>query len=227
MLRAAFNYVIDERKTWTAGNPASGITPFPETERERFLDGDELRRFLESLMQEPELWRDYFFLCLFAGQRRRNVQAMRWDEISLERASWTIPGYKSKNRKLIDVPLSNKALAILERRKQDATGEWVFPSPTSASGHIEEPKKVWKRILKRAKIRDLHLHDLRHTNASWQVIEGASLPVVGKTLGHLDSKTTQRYAHLNQAPGLESVNRACDAMLAAGGSSPVLLSDGK
>jgi len=44
------------------------------------------------------------------------------------------------------------------------------------------------------------VHDLRHTAASVAVANGASLPMIAKLLGHADTKTTQRYAHLSDAP---------------------------
>lgn len=41
------------------------------------------------------------------------------------------------------------------------------------------------------------MHDLRHSFASIAVSGGASLPTIGALLGHADSATTQRYAHLH------------------------------
>ena len=53
---------------------------------------------------------------------------------------------------------------------------------------------------------------------SWQVAEGASLSIIGKTLGHKNVSTTAIYARLNLDPVRQSVNSATRAMLAAGGS---------
>jgi site-specific recombinase XerD len=51
-----------------------------------------------------------------------------------------------------------------------------------------------------ANLEDVRLHDLRHSFASIAVSGGASLPVIGALLGHVDSTTTQRYAHLHDDP---------------------------
>ncbi len=51
-----------------------------------------------------------------------------------------------------------------------------------------------------AGLEDVRLHDLRHSFASVAVSGGASLPIIGALLGHTNSATTQRYAHLSDDP---------------------------
>ena len=63
-----------------------------------------------------------------------------------------------------------------------------------------EPKLGWKRILERAEIKDLRLHDLRRTLGSWQAATGANSYMIGRTLGHKDSQSTAIYARLNIDP---------------------------
>ena len=54
------------------------------------------------------------------------------------------------------------------------------------AGTSLDPKKGWHRILKAAKIKDLHLHDLRRTLGSYMAMTGASLSVIGNALKHKD-----------------------------------------
>lgn len=65
----------------------------------------------------------------------------------------------------------------------------------------------WDAARAAVKRPDVHWHDLRHTYASWLVRDGASLPRIGKLLGHSGPAVTQRYAHLAPSDLVETVNR--------------------
>ncbi len=66
-------------------------------------------------------------------------------------------------------------------------------------------------------VADLHIHDLRRSLGSWQAITGASLPIIGKSLGHKSPDATMIYARLSLDPVRQSVNTATAAMMEAGG----------
>lgn len=61
---------------------------------------------------------------------------------------------------------------------------------------------------------DLRIHDIRRTLGSYQAITGASLPIIGKTLGHRNSQSTAIYARLNLDPVRDSMSKAVGAMFA-------------
>jgi integrase len=208
-IRAIYNKNIEWG--WSGINPCLGIKKFKEQSRDRFIQPDELPRFFEALNEELNYTiRDYIWISLLTGARKSNVLAMRWNEINLARREWRIPD--TKNGEALTIHLSDQAIEILKSRKSES--EFVFPSELSSKGYLQDPKKAWARILKKAEIEDLRIHDLRRTLGSWQVATGASLPVIGKSLGHKSSKATEVYARLNLDPVRESVNKATNAMLA-------------
>ena len=90
-------------------------------------------------------------------------------------------------------------------------------SGAGISGHLVETKKPWKRILDKAGLKNLRIHDLRRSLGSWQAATGANLSIIGKTLAHKNVSTTAIYARLNIDPIRESMNKATDAMLNAAG----------
>jgi integrase len=195
-------------------NPCSGIRNFPEKSRDRFLQADELPRFFKALDEEPnETLRDYIFMSLLTGARRSNVLSMRWNEIDLEQGTWKIPRTKTGDSQTVTLTL--EAIEILKARKRETSSVFVFPG-NGRTGHLVEPKTGWRRILERAGIKDLRIHDLRRTLGSWQAITGSSLPIIGKSLNHKNASTTQIYARLNLDPVRESVQRATVAMIKAG-----------
>jgi integrase len=196
-------------------NPAAGIKAFKEQSRERYLSREEFPKFWAALeAEENETLRDAFKSLLFTGARRGNVLSMRWAELDLRQTIWTIPGEKAKNGRAYSIPLVPAAMEILERRKANAAGEWVFPSDSEA-GHVVELKSAWARLLKRAGIADLRIHDLRRTLGSWQAEQGTSLHIIGKSLGHVSQAATAIYARLQVDPVRLSVNQAVSTMLSA------------
>jgi integrase len=221
LLSSMFNRA---RSDWgyEGANPAEKVRPFKERKRERFLDEHELPAFFKSLAQEQnETIRDFILVSLLAGARRDNTQSMRWDEIDWTRNEWNISAEKAKADEPIRVVLTAPVLEILAKRKMDSQSEWVFPGD-GKTGHLVEPKNAWKRILGRAGLTNLRLHDLRRTLGSWQAATGASLPIIGKSLGQSSIQATQIYARLNLDPVRSAVSRATDAMLVAGGVAGLL-----
>ena len=87
---------------------------------------------------------------------------------------------------------------------KDPLNEWVFPSD-GQSGHLNDPKKAWARLLKRAQIEDLRMHDLRRTFGSWQAALGANGYIIGKSLGHKSQQSTAIYARLNLEPPINDM----------------------
>jgi integrase len=196
-------------------NPTLGVQRFREQKRARFLHADELPRFFQSLAEEFNRdAREFFLLSLLTGARRSNVQAMRWDEINFNRSTWTIPALHAKGGEAMVVPLVASAVAILSDRQGAANSQWVFPG-RGKTGHLVEPKTAWRRLLYRAGLRDLRMHDLRRTLGSWQAATGASLPIIGKSLGHKSTEATAIYARLDLDPVRRSMVNATDAILEA------------
>jgi integrase len=214
LVRTVFNVAVAHDMVAIA-NPAAGIQMLPEVSRERRLLPHEIAAFIDAVTADPsEDIRDYVMVSLFTGARKANVLAARWDEIDFAGGTWRIP--LTKNGTAQTIPLEDSEIEILKRRKlASATGcPWVFPGP-GAAGHLADPKAGWKRILDRAGIKDLRMHDLRRSLASFMVDSGASLAVIGKTLNHKSQVTTAIYARLSLDPIRQAKRAAHGAMHAA------------
>ncbi|MHB1934816.1 MAG: tyrosine-type recombinase/integrase [Leptospirillum sp.] len=193
-------------------NPCRGVKKFREVSRDRFLSGEELARFFEALdLTENPAFQDFILLSLFTGARKSNVLSMRWKDIDFERSVWKIPGELSKNGDPMQIPLGPDVLDILRRRRAETSSVFVLPGP-GVKGHYMEPKRAWGTLLKRSKLEDLRIHDLRRSMGSWMTIGGTSLPIVGKALGHKTSQATSIYARLNLDPVRAAMDQAVEAM---------------
>lgn len=210
-IRAIYNKAIEWG--YDGKNPTQNIKKFKETSRDRFIQPDELPRFFKALEGESNTTaKDYFYIALYTGARKSNLLAMRWDEVNLVTKEWRIPD--TKNGESVRLPLADEAILILETRKTELSknnilSHWVFPS-NSSSGHFAEPKSAWKRVLTRAQISDLRIHDIRRTLGSYQAISGASLQIIGKSLGHKTGQATEIYSRMNLEPVRASVSKALE-----------------
>jgi integrase len=223
LLSSMFNKAIDWE--WDGKNPASRIEPFQEIKRDRYILEDEFPAFMAAILEESNKEaRDYFLLSLFTAARRANVQEMKWSEINWPAASWTVP--ETKNGEPVTIPLVDAALLVLKSRRRDSASEWVLPG-TGKLGHFVEPKAAWKRILGRAGITGLRIHDLRRTNATYQAITGSTELVIARSLGHKTHGVTQGYARLSLDSVRISMQTAVDAMMNAAGRPTLLLGAGE
>ncbi len=214
-------------------NPGEGVRKFQTRARERYLRPEEVPPFFEALYRDAEvqgttLWRDFFLTCLYTGARRSNVQAMRWADVDLVRGVWTIQAATTKTGRTYTLALPRVAIELLDARLPLSPKgcPWVFPAPSSKADqttpwtHMTEPKAAWARIRYLSGLADLRIHDLRRTLGSWQAAAGASLPIIGRSLGHVNPGSTAIYARLSLDPVRESVERATAAIRDAGTTKP-------
>jgi integrase len=133
------------------------------------------------------------------GSRRGEVLTSTWDQFDLEKGVWTKSAHSTKQKRMEHLPLSNIVLEILKNMKIRSNSPFLFPGKVPGKP-LQEIRKGWETIKKKAGLSDLRLHDLRHTHASHLVSSGLSLSIVGKLLGHTQASTTMRYAHLADEP---------------------------
>lgn len=212
LLRKVFNVAKD----WgylreTAINPATRIKFFKEVKRDRFLTPDELKRFFKALEKEKSpYWRAFFSLSLLLGSRRSELLGARWQDFDFKERLWRIPDTKQGKPHII--PLPGAAIDTLKTIPRLKNSPFLFPG-TGESGHLKEPKKVWADLVERAKLKDIRPHDLRRTLGSWLAAEGASLILIGKTLGHSQPSTTAVYARLNHDPVRKALELNANKMI--------------
>nr|WP_319492415.1 tyrosine-type recombinase/integrase [uncultured Desulfobacter sp.] len=182
-------------------NPCSRIKKFKESEgRTRFLSQDEVRRLKSALDIIPQrlssllLW---FLLC--TGCRLGEACSLTWESVDFDQKIASLEGDKVKNGYSRLVMLNTQALDTLNRLKKYriAGNPHVFPG-RGPKGHITTPRKTFANACRMADIKDLRIHDLRHTYASWLASgsDNVSLYTISKLLGHKTVSMSARYSHL-------------------------------
>ncbi len=203
LLSKAFNLAVKWRMR--PDNPCRGVERNPEHKRQRYARPDELERLSAALNAHSDKQAvDVIRVLLLTGCRKGEAMTMRWSDIDLATGKWTKPAASTKANRIHEVPLSAPARQLLAeigaRRTSEKQGGFVFPSDTSASGHVADIGNAWRRICKAAGISGLRPHDLRHSYASHLASAGIGLHVIGALLGHTQPQTTHRYAHLFDDP---------------------------
>jgi integrase len=135
-------------------------------------------------------------LLLLTGWRKSEVLGLRWEELYPESGFARLPRTKTGHS---DRYLGAAAWELLEEIAvmTGSSRGYVFPGLESDK-HYQGIKRLWLSVRHAAGLDNVRLHDTRHAAASVAVSEGLSLPVIGALLGHRDTKSTQRYAHLAQ-----------------------------
>jgi integrase len=194
-------------------NPCKGLSRNPETNRKRYMNREELARLTRALAEHPSQdIANVVRLLLLTGARKGEVLSARWDQFDFGRNVWVKPGHTTKQRVEHEVPLGDAALALLKTMRKAASDDQSYLFPGRGGGHLTEIKKAWASICRRAGVRGLRLHDLRHSYASFLASAGFSLPTIGALLGHTQPSTTQRYAHLLDDPLREATNKVGSVM---------------
>lgn len=232
-VRSALSKAFALAETWgyrdKGSNPCRSAQKHREKHRERFLSPAEIAALGEALLQAErgELRipgqsdrRAAFVspgavaairLLLFTGARRGEILGLRWEWIDLPAGVARLPDSKTGAKTLILPPAACQVLSGLDRPKSGAG--YVIRNSIHQAGDrpLVNLKKPWDLVRSAAGLEDVRLHDLRHTFASFLVSSGYSLPVIGALLGHKDSGTTQRYAHLSSDPLRAAADHAGEA----------------
>jgi len=109
------------------------------------------------------------------------------------------------------VPLSQAALDIVNQLPRFDKCAWLLPNPKTKKPYTDI-KHPWETARKAAGLEGLHLHDLRHSAASFMINGGIDLFAVGRILGHADHQSTMRYSHLANDTLMQAVEAGAAKM---------------
>lgn len=178
-----------------AGSKGTGIEDFPEVERDRYVNTEELPKLIVAIDEEDVYARSAIWLYLLTGFRKSELLTAKWEQIDMEQGQFIIPD--PKNNKPLYQPLSEEAKVMLSNIPRMAGNPYIFCGRKQGRP-LSDIKSHWARVRNRTGFHDLRIHDLRRTMGSWLVQAGNSLYLVGKILNHKDIRTTERYARFAQ-----------------------------
>ncbi len=212
LLRGAHDYL---RKLGYDVSPIEWPSIKINNQRQRYLSAEEEQAFLDALSPD-RLWAkmpqdrkelqpyqldgmqqnyDIGVALLDTGGRLNEVIGMEWRNIDIKNK--TVMLWRSKTNSGTTLVLTDRLFEIIKRRHANRkSDQWVFPG--AGDGPCVSACQRIRTALKRAGLKGVRIHDLRHTLASKLINNGMSLYEVASQLGHSSPSTTARYAHLER-----------------------------
>jgi len=193
-----------------------------EIPRIKFLKADKVKVCYLSVEESNQLLdastgilHDLILLALNTGMRFGELIAITWGDIKLDNEVLTVNNAVSrgfidqtKNYKSRIISLNRPVIKMLEQRKA-ICGEsaLVFPNPNNNGGYMlqEHCRNLLHGACRQAGIKQIGWHTLRHTFASRLAENGVPMRSIQELLGHADTTTTMRYAHLSPLITREAV----------------------
>jgi len=176
-------------------NPCRGIKEFElNNQRQIFLTQSQTKRLLNEVNKSSNIHLKYIVpMLLLSGARKREVLDAKWCDFDNINNLWTIPLTKNGKKRIL--PITKSLQTILNQIPKDKT-PYLFASPLTLKPYISIYQS-WNSARTKANLKEVRMHDLRHTYASALVNAKCSLYEVQVLLGHSTAKMTQRYAHLS------------------------------
>lgn len=218
LLHAILKWARNSGQRYLAHDPLAEVTRLPRSKVERdFLEPAEIGKLLEAAEAPDDT---ILYLAAYSGLRRGELFALKWEDIdesnsqirvrrSIYQGAVTRPKTVHSERD-VDIPARIVELLAVYRESYPALeGDFIFRTD---AGSPLDPDNWFKRsfvpTVKRAGLRAIGLHVLRHTYASLLINQGESIKYVSKQLGHASIQiTADLYGHLFKETSVSAMNR--------------------
>jgi len=199
-------------------NPCRPVRPNRKRRCERFLSHAELARLGKVLAEDrtgedrlKAVMASAITLLLLTGCRSGEVAGLQWSDVKGNRLKLRDSKTGPRN-----VWLGDQARAVIAAIPRQRGVAWLFWNPVLCKPVLRIGNH-WPSIRNRAGLLGVRVHDLRHTFASRAAMNRETLPMIGRLLGHHNTQSTSRYAHLDDNHVLsaaEQIGAAMERMIA-------------
>jgi integrase len=217
-IRVVFSRSFELARQWNIpGSDRNPVRGLPRRKfnnaRNRYLSADEVQRILKAAEKSRNRQlKAIIQLLLLTGARKSELLHAEWKHVNIERREWLIPMSKTGTPR--HVPLSQAAIEVIEKLPRFEKCPYLIPNPKTKKPY-DCIKRPWDTVRTNAGLSDVHIHDLRHSAASFMINAGIDLYAVGRVLGHADHQSTMRYSHLANDTLLAAVEAGAAKMKGA------------
>lgn len=194
-------------------NPARDVAPIKLPEQDyAYWTENEIDTALRFVAEHASEKLPAIMVAVYTGMRDGEIWGLRWDCVDLEKRQITVKrSFCVKSRKLKEttkgkrirrIPIHPKLIDLLAELKNTTTdGEQVI-----SGFDFSHAARTMRTIAKRAGVRSITYHDLRHTFATMYMRQGGSIYTLQALLGHTSIKMTERYAHHKPGYGADAID---------------------
>jgi integrase len=190
-------------------NPVKYVPYFKETGRVRALTFEEVDKYLSAAKGDLK---DFAVLAVETGARPMELFALHKNIVHLAEGYVSLPGTKNVKAKR-DVPLTDDAKEVLERRIAASPNGYIFPirrpkTKNKDVKHITSLRKAHDAVIEKYFTEDpFTVYTFRHTYGTRHAQAGTELPVLAELMGHSSIQTTMIYVHSSKKMKIEATER--------------------
>lgn len=208
IIKQIFNYAT-KNGMFRGIYPGIDITlPIVDNKRHRYLTQGEAVSLMNNLKTRSVTTYEIAMISLHSGLRAGEIYALTGDKINIAEKLIVVTDTKSGKNRI--VPMSRYLVTIF-KDKPLRPDHLIFENRNGSK--IGRLSTSFLRAVKSIGLNEgitdprgkVVFHTLRHTYASWLVIEGVTLHTVAELLGHSTLEMTRRYAHLSPAVKRDSI----------------------
>ena len=205
-----------------SSNPCERVKPPKQNKTQAvYLDEEDLERLFTCLESAEPVYRTLITLYVSTGMRRGEALGLTWKDVNFEKSLIDINKamvYVHNDGVKLDTPKNESSQRVIKvspsvmvmlrewKHEQESyrsmygdlweeTG-FVFTNKLGKPFHPDSISSWFGRFIKENSLPPIHLHSLRHTNASLMIANGVDMETVSKRLGHADAQTTIKiYTH--------------------------------
>lgn len=190
-LKSIFNRAIDWGK-FSGENPMRRVSMLKEPAgRTRYLERADIKLLIDCC---EDAFLPYLVVAFNTGLRLSEQLSLKWEDIDFKNEIISV--YLTKSGKKRVLPMNEDLKDILRNIPKQPESPYIFRDKNEKSN--VSVRGAFKRAKNKAKIKNFHWHDIRHTTASHLAMSGVDLYTIKDLLGHSTLKMTERYAHLSK-----------------------------
>ena len=188
LLSAIFNLCKKRRIHTPEINVREFMKKEPAENVAYFADWSIINKILDN--SSPHL-QSVILAALYTGLRKSNILNLKWADIVNDEIVVKVKDSKYSGGKIHTVKMFPALHNLIYA--QPHCSDYIF---TFNGQRIKDIKTAWSNALQRAGLPHTRFHNLRHTHATWLLRDTGNIKFVQKSLGHSDSRITEKYAHI-------------------------------